>query len=326
MNKVKKGRALRPGDVIGIVGLSSPTEADRVRRGLHNLSQYGFKAAMPVDPSQHYGKSTYLFASGDARSRIEALRGLYSDSDVAAVLSARGGYGAIELLEGVDFQELARFPKPLVGLSDATVFLITLYQFAQHVTIHGPSLESSFSKLNPAAPDQPEITKTIETLLGILGGQPVLPWQLTQIAGSQTGEGPLIGGNLTVICSLMGTRWEPDFDNHLVFFEDVGEKPYRIHRALTQLKLAGKFRHVRGVVLGNFDSNRADSSAGIGSGASAAAPTFEDVFKDIFRDASFPVVTAPVFGHQPLNLALPIGVPARVSGGELVLLESAVLD
>lgn len=315
--------AVEKGAEVALVAPSAPTEFERSRRGMGALASYGYQMFIPVDLSENYGSTEHLFSSDSVARRLEAIEDAFESPSTAAILTVRGGYGAMELLPALKFKRLTNNPKPFIGLSDATVLLTALYQKAGLVTVHGPSLESSFCKLESAEGAQlEEIRSSIDRLIKLISGKQVKPLEVTHLSTVRESTARLTGGNLSVIAALMGTPWEVDFDDHIVFLEDTGEKPYRIHRMLTQLVLAGKFKKAKGVVLGNFDS----AAVKPGQSAVQLGPTLDDVFKNVFSDANFPVVSAPFFGHRCLNLALPLGILAQINKKKLDIIESAVLQ
>lgn len=271
-----------------------------------------------LDPIKEYGRGTFLFSSASKEARVAALHGLFQDPHVDLVMSVRGGYGSLELLPLIDFELLSRHSKPLLGISDVTALLVAAYQRAGIPAIHAPALAGGLSRVR----SDPDDCTSFTALRGLLAGSIVNPFEgrrFTPVSGPSAGEGRLIGGNLSLLVSMLGTPWEPDFSGHILCIEETGEKPYRIHRMLLQLKLAGKFNGVGGIVFGAMDSVRA------GESRPQSGPTVAAVLSDIFRDPPFPVVRDAPFGHQALNLPIPFGVPARINGHALELLPSTVL-
>jgi len=182
------------------------------------------------------------------------------------------------------------------------------------VTMHGPSLDSCLAKIE----DSHEAQSSFEALLRIMSGMcndPFGEMLLDLLCGEGAAEGPLIGGNLSMLSSLMGTPWEPEFDGHILFIEEYAEAPYRIHRMLLQMKLAGKFNRVRGVVLGHLSS--CVQRRGLG-------PNVEEAIKDIFSEFNFPVLSGAPFGHELLNLPVPLGVRASIEKKRFRILEPVV--
>jgi muramoyltetrapeptide carboxypeptidase len=317
--KIQNSGVIKParllgGETFGIIALSSPVESGRLSRGLDALRAKGFGARVALDPAAEYGKTTFLFGSASPEERANALHQLFLDENVRAILAVRGAYGAMELLPHLDFALMRANPKALIGFSDTTCLLVACYMRAGMVTVHGPSLDSCLAKMN----NSPEAAASFECLAALLaagGGTPFGAAALEPICGGAGAAGPLIGGNLSLLSSLMGTPWEADFGDHILFVEEAGEKPFRVHRMLLQMKLAGKFDHLRGVVFGHLTGCVHEKGLG---------PSVRDVIFEIFNGYDFPVMLGAPFGHEPLNLALPLGVSAEISGGRLTLLEAAV--
>ncbi|MCB0310191.1 MAG: LD-carboxypeptidase [Bdellovibrionales bacterium] len=295
--------SLKAGDVIGVIALSAACEPGRFDRGIRALESYGFRTKVVLDPAEYYGSKAFLFSSAAAIDRAEGLSDLYRDSEVRAILAARGAYGCMEILPHLDFKELSKHPKPLIGFSDVTALLLALYHRTELPLIHGPTLESTFSKSSL----DPEYQKSAESLVGLLRGDGAhdraTPLRLISGNGNES-LGPLIGGNLTLVTSLLGSEWDPSFDGHILFLEEIGEQPYRVHRELLKLKLAGKLSGLRGVLLGQFTACEHAKKLG---------PTCEEAIQDIFKDCNYPVYGFGEFGHVAANLPLCLGQIARLS-------------
>ncbi len=309
------GRKLGPNFAlkIGVCGLASPSEPVRFRRALREINRLGHEVKVPFDPSKFYGSKRFLFGCASVSTRVRALEELFSDKSVHAIVSSRGGYSSMELLGKLNYSKIEKNPKPFVGFSDITAILVALYQKSGVPVIHGPGIEGGFGEYSKSA----ERKKSADTLLALLEGD--LPDILTKLPGkllagrNREARAPIVGGNLAILASLLGTSYQLDCAGKILFLEDVGEKPYRIHRQLMQLRLAGCFKKVKGIYLGNF-SNCIDPNKN--------APTMLEVVKDSFREAPFPVVGFGPFGHEALNLPLPFGVSARLSGKGLELLSA----
>lgn len=310
-----KFKVVAPGSTIGILAVSAPTEQERFQRGLRWLSAQGYKTKVMLEPYAAYGKKQHLFSSDTAEARVEALHALFRDDEVGAILSVRGAYGSMEMLPLLNFGLLKKHPKPLIGFSDVTALLLATYKLSGLVTVHGPSLESM-----SRAHEGGQREKNVKTLLQYLAGGLANPFQdskLQTVKPGEPGEGPLLVGNLSMITSLMGTRYEPEFAGHILCIEESAERPFRIHRALLQMKLAGKFDQLRGVVLGSF----LDCVHPKGLG-----PTVDDVMAEIFGEYPFPVLSGAPFGHGEENVPMALGVRARISSNNLEFVESPVLE
>ncbi len=307
--KTKNG-SLRPGDVIGVIALSSPCASDLLSKGVGRIEKLGFKTKLSLDPAKYYGKTDYLFSSDSPERRARALEKLFLDEEVKAIIAARGAYGSMEVLPHFDFKLAKKHPKPLIGFSDTTAFLVALYQLSQVKTVHGPAVSGAFAN----AESNPEHNKSVEMLCTLLTGDLTNPFKgqkFRSISKVSGGKGNLVGGSLTLLCSLLGTPWEVETKGKILFIEESGERPYRVLRMLTQLELANKFKDLAGILLGNFK----DCTHSTG-------PTVEQVLVSTFSAREFPVLHGLPFGHDSLNLPMPLGVEAEIDDGRIEILDS----
>lgn len=280
-----------PGDTLGLAWPASPCQPEETERGAEILRDLGF--AIDSIPAPE-GPRPYL--AGEDRARAGELARLAADPDIQGIIAARGGYGCLRTALGLDFDLLARPGKPLVGFSDLTVILSGLLRTGL-ASIHGSSLSS--------LADQPG--NLIDRLVAILGGD----WALTEPLSGITlldhgpAQGFLVGGNLTVLAHLMGTPWQPPTRGGIVFLEDVGEKVYRLDRALTHLLAAGFFQGCRGVVLGGFEET--DYAEAL------------EMATERLSGLGVSLLGGLPFGHGAENAALLVGGRAQLSPEEGLL-------
>jgi muramoyltetrapeptide carboxypeptidase len=311
LRKFKKGARLLPGDKIGVIATSSACDKARFDRGIDFLKGAGFKIKVALSPSKMFGKNDHLFSSDSAKNRARALRDLFSDESIKVIIAARGAYGAAELLPFLDLKKIVKTPKLFVGFSDATVLLSALNS-AGITSVHGPMVSGAFAEdiKNEAA------QTSARSLLALLSGEIVNPFEkikLCRIKSGPSKKGWLTGGNLTVLAALMGTCWEPNLDGSILFLEESGEKPYRVHRNLLSLKLAGKLNKLSGVIIGGLDGCTHTSG-----------PDVFAVISDIFKDFKYPVYCGLPAGHEALNLPVPFGAQALLKDNKIVILDSVV--
>ena len=304
----KKGTRLLPGDKIGVIATSSACDKARFDRGVAFFKECGFRVKTVLDPSKMYGRNNHLFSSDSAKARAKALSDLFADDSVKVIIAARGAYGAAELLPLLDFKKLARTPKIFCGFSDATILLSALNS-AGIVSVHGPMVSGAFAE------DEKNLAArtSAAALLALLSGEVINPFKENELFEIKPGNGKvgwLTGGNLSVFAALLGTPWEPKLDGALLFLEESGEKPYRIHRHLLSLKLAGKLDKLVGVVIGGLDGC-----------VHTAGPNAIEVIKDIFEDFKYPVYAGLPAGHEPFNLPVPFGVRGFLNNGALNISE-----
>ncbi len=296
---------LVPGAPVRIVAPSGPVPPDAFAAGLAVLrARYDVR----VDEPAVLARSGFL--AGPDEQRLAALAAALDEPDTAAIIMARGGYGLLRLLPFLDLEALVRRPRPVVGFSDGTALLAAATR-AGVAAIHGPVV-TQLPSLSSA--DQAALFERLERpgpALMLDGLDEIIPGRV---------RGPLVGGNLEVFSRLLGTPYLPDLDGAILFFEDLGERPYRIDRLVTHLDLAGVFGAAAGVVLGDFSSCREPEAT------RATSPTVDEVLLDRLGRLSIPVATGGAFGHGTRNRALVTGALAELDtrSGTLVTLEGAV--
>ncbi len=283
-----------------------PHDRAAMSRGVVRLQAAGCK----VEGLDVLDRTELRYAGGDAQrvADINALATLERLPDIA--LAIRGGYGATRLLEHIDYaalrERLSGTNTVLVGHSDFTALQMALHAQAGLVTFGGPMLGPDFGAVTPSEFTLQQFWDTITA------AQATVRWS----AGSEAQldvEGPLWGGNLAMLCSLLGTPYFPKIDGGILFVEDVGEPPFRIERLLYQLHLAGVLDRQRALLLGDFSQCRPSA---YDNGYDLAAG-----FAQIGRVARLPVIANLPFGHEPDKVTLPFGAPARlrVLGGKAQL-------
>lgn len=292
-------RRLKKGGTIGIVAPSSPFDRDAFDRGVSILKQMAFHVKQADGLFDRQG---YL-AGSDAR-RAAQINTMFADDGVDIVMCARGGFGALKLLDGLDFDLIRGHPKALVGFSDVTTLHLALYQQTGLVTFHGPMVATL------AGADNDTLTAWRAALTQ---GQPVrLKAGKVHPVFSGAARGTVLGGNLATLCHLVGTPFHPVFHEAILVIEETNESLYRIDRMLTQMKLAGCFKGLAGVALGDF--------SGCGP-----LPDVLSLMADCFGALSIPVAAGFAWGHAGSNLTIPLGLTARLDAdtGELSFLDTA---
>jgi len=282
---------LRPGDVVRVVAPSGPVDPEALERGLAVLrEEFGLVVRMRPDVTARHG-----FLAGDDARRLEEWREAASDLEARALFCARGGYGAMRLLPRLEAARLLHPPKWVVGFSDATALHAALNS-AGLVTVHGPLV----STLGTATPDAREHLKALLFGRATAPPSPGAPRPGAGCAGTAViragrASGTLLGGSLALLAHLCGTPWLPRMAGAVLFIEDVAEKPYKLDRYLTQLRLAGALDGVRGVCVGQLT---ACDDGGL-RGA--------DTVRELVRSLGVPAIEGLPAGHDPANFALPLG-------------------
>lgn len=286
---------LNRGDRVAIIAPAAQFRSDErgnLDKACALLEEWGLEPSVHVDPAHHF----YLAGTDESRAHhlMEALTG----PDFKAVFCAKGGYGTARLLRRLPLA-IDVLPRLLVGYSDITALQVALGRSAPAVQmIHGPNIATGQLLADSAAG-----IRNREALRGVLFRDDyALVADLDFIMPGEA-SGPLVGGCLSLIASLVGTRYALSAAGTILFLEDGGERPYRIDRMLTQLRDAGLFEGVKGIVFGDMHNCTDEYNS------------LSEVIEDIFADASIPIAIGLESGHGPVNLALPLGAEAVLSAG-----------
>jgi muramoyltetrapeptide carboxypeptidase len=295
----QKPLPLRPHDTVHVVAPAGP------------FDRAGFDAGLALISARYRVKhrpdlfSAHRYLAGDDARRGEELRAALLDRETRAVFCARGGYGAMRLLPGLPLSDAA--PSALVGFSDITALHLAQAALGR-VSLHAPVL----TQLGKQPAD------VVERLFALLESPlPPAPLTGTHCFVPGTAEGRLVGGNLSVLTRLLGTPYLPSFDGCVLLLEDVGEKPYRLDRMWTHLRLAGVLSRVQGIVLGDFNGCEEKDPVGYGS---------QDVLRTLAEETGLPCAGGFPIGHAQLNYPVALGTRVRLEadGARLTFLEGAV--
>jgi len=318
MKSLIKPERLCRGDTIGIVApASAPPDPKAVDRAAAGIEALGFKPKLGKNVRARLG-----FIAGTDRERATDLMDMFLDSQVKAIICLRGGYGTSRILNRLDYNLIRQNAKIISGYSDITSLHFALFSKAGLLSFHAPMLNGELVDATIPAFGRESFLRTVmnpEPAGSIRSG-----YQEATVSVLRGGvaEGRLLGGNLTLICATIGTPFMPSFKGKILFFEDVGEKPYRIDRSLTHLMNAGVFSQVAGVAVG-INKNCHDPDAKPGG---EYRQTGEEVIKERLSELDVPVVVGLPFGHVVLNATVPVGTRARLDGnvGDLIITEPAV--
>jgi len=302
---------IKPGATIAVISPASAPKPEKLKRGLVYLKSKGFK----IKEGPHlWGKNKYL--SGHGTEQLSDLHWAFADDEVDLIICSRGGYGTPRYLDDLDYELITANPKFLVGYSDITALQNALGIETGLVTISGamvavemadengidPYTESSFWKL------------LMEPMSGqVLQNPEDMP--VKTISGGK-GEGPIVGGCLSLFNNLMGTPYFPDVSGGIMVLEDIGENVQHLDRMLSQFKMAGFFhgeQSINGLMLGQF----------IDTWENADEDDFEleELIQDIIGEVDFPIISNLAYGHNMRKMALPLGARAVLDGetGSLTL-------
>jgi muramoyltetrapeptide carboxypeptidase len=317
-SSVVRPRRLAPGDTVALVSPASATfQSLDVQIAKESLEALGLKVRLGEHMMERHG-----YLAGDDKARAGDINAFFADRAVAAIHPIRGGWGSSRLLPFLDFDVVRRNPKILLGYSDITALLLAVHAKTGLVTFHGPIGMGRWD------------TFSVEYYRRVLFNGEQVTYQnkhdlsdrnsLTQTEfRTQTivpgkARGRLLGGNLTVLTTIIGSPYLPDWDNAILFCEDVHEDPYRIDRMLTQLKLAGVLGKIKGFVFG--------SCAECSPGEGYASLTLEEIFADHIKPLGIPAWQGAMIGHQQPQWTLPEGVLVEIDAdaGTIRMLEAAV--
>jgi muramoyltetrapeptide carboxypeptidase len=312
MAETIKAKCLQPGSTIAIIAPAGPPRADRLRKGLDFLRRRGYK--LKVFP-QIKLKTGYL--AGSDQERAEALMDAFSNKAIDGIFAARGGYGCLRLLPYIDFSIVKRNPKVLVGYSDLTVLLLSIYKKCGFVTFHGPMTAVEFGRrLRDYTVRHFFNALENPTPMGII--KRPAGYNLSAINGGAA-TGVIIGGNLSLIARMAGTGFLPSFERKIVFLEDTEEEPYRLDAYLAQLFMATDLAKASGFILGEF--TRTEPRYGHTNSWST-----KQVLNDYFSELKQPVLSGFPCGHGKEKITIPIGVRATLDADKksVTFLESGV--
>lgn len=311
-HNIVKPRALHAGDTVGIISPATQvTDPDRQLLAQKTVEYFGLKAKWAKNVRTHRARSV-----ATVTERLDDLHAMFQDPEVKAVVCIRGGYGSGQLLAGIDYGLIRQNPKIFIGYSDVTAMHLAIHKMTGLVTFHGPVLLSEFTRYTQDC-FRRALFRTAP--LGALTNPPAAnrlrPAHQLRAIHPGTARGRLIGGNLTLVTSLMGTPYEIETQGRIFFTEDVGEEPYRIDRMLTQLLLAKKLQQAAGAVFGEcLNCGPSDYKPSL-----AWDMTFGEMLDDRFSNVKTPVLSGLTIGHTNDQLTLPLGIMAKLDAGKGIL-------
>jgi len=277
---------LKPGDKIGVVAPASPFNLKAFNHGIRVLEKMGFNLKVPEKVFEKLG-----YLAGTDAERAGGINSLFGDKTVRGIVCARGGYGSLRLLPLLDYSTIRNNPKVFVGFSDVTALLTVFYVRCGLVGFHGPMVTTLADATQKACKDLYGAVASAEKIR--------LKSSHAEVIRAGKASGPVLGGNLTTLAHLLKTPYTPVFKDHILILEEINEAPARVDRMLTQMKLAGCFKNLAGVVLGSFKK-------------CGKKKEIYEIAADIFRSAKFPVLAGFGFGHVRGNPTIPVGMRATL--------------
>jgi muramoyltetrapeptide carboxypeptidase len=308
--------ALKPGDTVMFIAPAAPVELPPIVEYARRLEKAGYKTRIPKGIDRKMG-----YLAGSDEERAAELNAAIRDPKVRAIFPCRGGYGLTRILDRIDYAALRNDPKILIGFSDLTALHLAVARQARVITFHSPlatrGLWQDYKKYAFAASSFQRAIFADRYVKGETGYTIEVPEELprpVKLVGGKA-RGRLLGGNLTLICSTLGTPYAIQPKGAILFIEDVNEAPYRIDRHLSQLRLAGILNAVAGIIVGSFLSREPKDEK-----------EFDRLFREYFGTMKVPVVLGFPIGHSARNATLPHGALAELDADKaaLRLLENPV--
>lgn len=290
-----KPKKLSLGDKICLIAPSGVIrESAMLKKAKERIEQRGYEVIM----APHIEERKWYLA-GEDDQRADDLMNAFKDPSIKAIFCARGGYGAVRLLNKLDFEIIKANPKIFLGYSDITALHVAFFNKSNLLTFHGPLSVGDFGRnsLN---------SFTSNNMWDFLEGRKKVNttyenFHKPEIINNGVVEGRLVGGNLAVLCSILGSEWPGDLNGKILFIEDIGESLYRLDRYLMQLKICGILDNVAGIIFGEFTSiSRSDNPE-------VNKTTMEDVIWDIMKDVSTPAIYGFSCGHSENKTTLAFG-------------------
>ncbi|MBE6062623.1 MAG: LD-carboxypeptidase [Clostridium butyricum] len=303
---MKRPKPLKKGDKIALIAPCGPVKQDRIEPAVKAIGELGLDVMLCESCTCSRG---FLAGKSD-KARADEINRMFADKSVKGIFAMRGGYGAGRILPMLDYSLIKGNPKVFAGYSDVTALHIVFNQKCGFVTFHGPMASTEFYKeVDPYTIDSFKRNIFSDCPLGVVEN-PNGENLKTLVKGNA--QGILTGGNLSLLVSTIGTKYEINTKGKILFIEEIGEEPYRIDRMLLQLKQSGKFKDAAGIVLGQFvkcESCQPEKSL-----------TLEEVFYDLICDENKPVLYNLSCGHSIPTMTLPMGGKVKIENGKFIIL------
>lgn len=297
-------KKITKGATIGLIAPGSFIRKDQLEKTKQSVKKLGF---IPYHTPRILNRHGYL--AGTDKERIEDLHEMFTNKTVDAILCVRGGYGCTRLLPLIDYKLIKNNPKPLIGYSDITALHISIYKNTSLVGYHAAVGISTYNNYT--------VKHLMKTLTETANEQIInyekepdtdLPEYDCFTITKGAAQGVLIGGNLSLLASMIGTKYDLDYSGKLLFIEEIAEYPYKIDRMLTQMRQAGKFDNIKGIICGVFKSCDIDGN----ETTKENSFSLKELLTDRLSDLGVPVLYGFSFGHVKNKCTLPIGIEAKL--------------
>lgn len=281
---------LRPGARVALVAPAGTlTGSEDVERGEDNARSLGWEPRTGANV-----RKRHRYFAGTDEERLSDLNDAIRDEDIDAIWCLRGGYGAMRILPGVDFDALAHRPKPVIGFSDLTSLLSAVSGRARIVCFHGPTARMRLTDFSRAS-----LRAAVSDGTDPCGHAPS-----ARVLRGGSCEGRLVGGNLALVAAMIGTEFAPDLADSILFLEDIAERTYRVDRMLRQIYLSGALRSCRGIVFGECTDCHESTASG--------ARELDEILTEMAELAGVPCIAGAPIGHIDDQWTLPVGARARL--------------
>lgn len=311
-------RGIQQGDKIGIISPSAAT-ADRIQFDFakETMGALGFEVQLGENLKNRRGH-----LAGTDEERAADLNEMFADKDIKAIICIRGGSGAARILPLIDYNIIKKNPKPLLGYSDITALHNAIHAKTGLITFHGPNGSGSWNSFNVKQFENMFFKKEMVSFENeqVKGDDLIVKQNRIQTIRPGIASGKILGGNLTVLTALSGTPYLPDFENAILFVEDIGEDPYKIDRMMSTLLLNGTLSKIKGFIFGQCTD--CNPSGGFGS------LTLDDILDDYILPLNIPAYKGAMIGHVPKQFIVPVGgqVEMNANAGTFKLLEKVFQD
>jgi muramoyltetrapeptide carboxypeptidase len=292
---------LKKGDLISIVSPASPpADSTKIEKAVRYFEKNGYRVTVGRSAYKVYG-----YLAGSDKERASDVNYAFADKRVKAIICSRGGYGSPRILDMIDYGTIQKNPKIFVGYSDITALQLAIFKETGLITFSGPMAAVEFSNgIDPVAEEAFfEMLTSASIPIKFKRGDD--KWSRPRFKGKAAVQGRLLGGNLSLMTSILGTNYSPDYTGSIVLIEEVAEEPYSIDRMLTQLRLAGIIQKASGFVLGQFTDCQPEEM-------DKPHFTTEQVIRNELLRGGRTVVWNFPYGHVPQKLTLPIGANVTI--------------
>ena len=311
MSVMLKPKCLKPGDRVALIAPSSPVTEDKLELSVNSVKFLGLKPVLYPSTSMTHG-----YLSGPDDIRASDINSAFLDPEIDGIFCIRGGYGMTRILNKIDYKAIKKHPKLLIGYSDITGLHVALNQKCGLITLHSPMPSRGYDTLDEV---------TLKCLLHCLmspkpaGEAPAIENEPIETLVPGDAEGQIIGGNLSLLAATLGTPYEVDTKNKILFIEEVEEQNYKIDRGLTSLALAGKFKDCAGIILGTW------ADCGDPNLEPERNLTLQQIFQEVVAPFGKPTINNFRAGHIYPQITIPMGVKTRLDAdnGTVTFLESA---